>query len=47
MAGAWQAPADRTAVASDGAGTSLIAYEQHPDKVDTPIIIGVRLLTVK
>ena len=45
VAGSSAAPAKSVAVASDGAGTTLIAYEQHPEKADTPIKIGLRLLT--
>jgi hypothetical protein len=37
-------PAYWPAVASDGAGTTAIAYERHPEKGDTPIRIGVRML---
>jgi len=40
-------PAYWPAVASDGAGTTLIAYERHPRTGDTPIRIGFRLLTAK
>jgi hypothetical protein len=40
-------PAANAAVASDGAGTSLIAYEKHPETGDTPIKIGFRMLREK
>ena len=40
-------PAQRPALASDGAGTVLIAYERHPEKGDVPIKIGFRLLNAK
>ena len=30
--------------ASDAAGSTLIAYEKHPDKPETPIKIGFRML---
>ncbi len=40
-------PAYSPAVASDGAGTTLLAYERHPRAGDTPIRIGVRVLAAK
>ena len=39
-------PAYWPAVASDGKGVALIAYERHPKTADTPIRIGLRLLRV-
>ncbi len=47
VAGSHEAPASRPAVASDGAGTTLIAYEQHPAAGDVPIKIGFRMLRAK
>jgi hypothetical protein len=47
LSGTFAAPASMATVASDGAGTSLIAYEKHPEKPETPITIAVRMLTVK
>jgi hypothetical protein len=44
VAGTVSGPAIRPAVASDGAGTTLIAYEQHPETAEIPIRIGVRML---
>ena len=44
VAGSFQNPAQHPAVASDGAGSSLIAYERHPSSGDVPIAIGVRML---
>lgn len=38
-------PAYWPAAASDGAGTTLIAYEKHPETADTPIMIGFRMLS--
>jgi hypothetical protein len=43
VAGTAESPAIKPAVASDGAGTTLIAYEQHPAASDVPIHIGFRL----
>jgi hypothetical protein len=40
-------PAWYAAASSDGAGTTLIAYERHPKTGDQPIRIGVRVLTAK
>ena len=40
-------PAAEPAAASDGAGSTLVAYEKHPEKGDVPIKIGFRMLTVK
>jgi hypothetical protein len=47
LAGSLTSPAHEAAVASDGAGTTMIAYEKHPEKADVPIKIGVRVLTSK
>ena len=47
VSGTFASPAYETAVASDGAGTTLIAYEKHPEKGDVPIRIGFRMLTAK
>jgi hypothetical protein len=47
VSGTFASPASRPAVASDGAGTSLIAYEKHPEKSEIPIKIGFRMLTAK
>jgi hypothetical protein len=47
VSGTFASPAYETAVASDGAGTTLIAYEKHPEKGDVPIKIGLRMLTGK
>ncbi len=40
-------PAIKPCVASDGAGTTLIAYEKHPATTEVPIKIGFRMLTAK
>ena|GEM_PF-818724 len=45
VAGTMAEPAIRPTVASDGKGTTLIAYEQHPAKGDIPIQIEFRVLT--
>ena len=37
-------PAWRPAVASDGKGTTLVAYERHPKTPNVPIRIGFRML---
>ncbi len=47
VAGGPGSPAIKPAVASDGKGTTLIAYEQHPAKAETPIRIGFRMLGTK
>jgi len=46
IAGSPDTPAYRPAVASDSAGTTLVAYERHPENKapDAPIVIGLRLL---
>jgi hypothetical protein len=43
VAGTPSAPAIKPAVASDGAGTILIAYEQHPETANVPIHIGISM----
>lgn len=45
LAGTPEAPAMSAAAASDGAGTTLLVYEKHPDRGDVPIKIGFRLLS--
>jgi hypothetical protein len=45
VAGTLDNPAQRPALATDGAGHTLIAYERHPDKSDVPIKIGFRILS--
>jgi hypothetical protein len=47
VAGEQDSPALHPAAASDGAGTTVIAYERHPKTADQPIKIGVRVLTAK
>ncbi len=47
VSGTFASPAYETAVASDGAGTTLIAYEKHPEKGDVPIRIGYRMLAAR
>lgn len=47
VAGVFENPAQRAALATDGAGTTMIAYERHPEKGDVPIKIGYRMLAVK
>jgi hypothetical protein len=47
VAGSFASPAKSAAVASDGAGTTLIAYEKHPEKADVPVKIGFRMLGAK
>lgn len=47
LAGSFSAPAAQACVASDGAGVSLVAYEQHPDKPEVPIQIAIRILKSK
>lgn len=43
--GEGNSPAIKPCVASDGAGTALIAYEKHPATGDVPIKIGFRMLS--
>ena len=45
--GSWESPAQRPALASDGAGTTLVTYEKHPATADVPIKIAFRLLRAK
>jgi hypothetical protein len=45
IAGTPTSPAVKPAVASDGAGRTLIVYEQHPEDANRPICIGMRLRT--
>lgn len=47
LSGTFASPASAPAAASNGSGTTLIAYEKHPDKADTPIKIGYRMITMK
>lgn len=47
VSGTFESPASRACIASDGAGTTLIAYEKHPEKADVPIRVGFRMLTAK
>lgn len=47
ISGTMDSPAQRSAAATDGAGTTLVAYEKHPDKGDTPIKIAYRILAAK
>ncbi|MCX7805916.1 MAG: hypothetical protein N3A38_12100 [Planctomycetota bacterium] len=47
VSGAMASPAHEAAVASDGAGTTLIAYEKHPEKSDVQVRIGCRILAAK
>lgn len=47
VAGEADSPAYHPTAASDGAGTTLIAYERHPKTGDVPIKIGFRMLTTK
>ncbi len=46
-AGKPEPPAMNACVASDGKGTTLIAYEKHPKTGDVPIKIAFRMLKVK
>lgn len=46
VSGSMDEPAICAAVASDGAGTGLVAYEKHPAKSDVPIRIGFRLVAI-
>lgn len=47
LSGTLANPASQPAVASNGAGTSLIAYEKHPATGDVPIRIALRMLAAK
>jgi hypothetical protein len=44
IAGTFANPASSPAVASDGAGKALVAYEKHPATGDVPIRIGVCMM---
>jgi len=44
VAGDFASPAYRPAIATDGAGATLIAYERHPKTGDVPIKIAFRIL---
>ncbi|MBA4387902.1 MAG: hypothetical protein C0404_07965 [Verrucomicrobia bacterium] len=44
VAGEPDSPAICPAVASDGAGTTVVVYERHPKTGDTPIKIAVRVM---
>lgn len=47
IGGTSESPAQRPALATDGAGHTLIAYERLPDKTDVPIKIGYRILSAQ
>lgn len=47
VSGTFESPTNRVCVASDGAGITLFAYEKHPDKADTPVKIGFKILKEK
>jgi hypothetical protein len=47
IAGEQGSPAFRPAVASNGKGTTLVAYERHPKTTDVTIKIGFRILRTK
>jgi hypothetical protein len=47
ISGEGNSPAIKPCAASDGAGTTLVAYERHPDKAEVPIRIGIRMLTAR
>lgn len=47
IAGKKNTPAANVSLASDGAGTSLVAYEQHPSSGKIPIQIEVQILNSK
>lgn len=44
VSGSFENPARLVSVASDGKGSSLLAYERHPDKPDGFIQVGLRML---
>jgi hypothetical protein len=44
VAGTFASPAAQACVASDGSGTTLVAYERHPERADVPIAVGFRML---
>lgn len=47
VSGELKSPAREAAVAADGTGTTLIAYEKHPETANMPIWIGFRMLSAK
>ena len=47
MAGTFESPASKPTVATDGKGTTFIAYERHPKTGDVPIKIAFRMLRAK
>jgi len=47
LSGDFASPAKEPAVATDGAGLALVAYEKHPSKGDVPVKIGFRMLRAK
>ncbi len=46
-AGRPESPATNACVASNGEGTTLVAYEKHPMKAEMPVEIAFRLLRAK
>jgi hypothetical protein len=47
VSGTRDSPACGAAVASDGAGVTLVVYEKHPDKGDVPVKVGARVFSIK
>ncbi len=47
LAGSFTAPAKAAALATDGKGTTLIAYEQHPKTGTEPIKVAFRIIKAK
>ncbi len=47
VAGTFESPAQRVTLATDSTGTTLVAYERHPEKGDVPIKIAFRVLKAK
>jgi len=47
LGGSFESPIRLPALASDGKGTTLVAYERHPKTADVPIKIAFRLLRAK
>ncbi len=47
MGGTFETPTSKPVVASDGKGTTFIAYERHPKTADVPIKIAFRVLRAK
>lgn len=47
IAGTFERPARRAALAANGARQALVVYEQHPASGAEPIRIGARLITVQ